>query len=178
MLKIALIVIAVVVVLFVVVVASQPSRFRVERSIVVDASPAAVAAQVRDFRRWPAWSPFERLDPNLQRRYEGPDAGEGSVYDWVGNKDAGEGRATVVADDPQRIAIQLDFRKPFKATNLAEFGLQPLDGGKTRVTWAMSGTRNFMFKAMGLFMSMDKRVGGMFEQGLKDLKRVAEQAPA
>ena len=40
----------------------------------------------------------------------------------------------------------------------------------------MSGKKNFMFKAMGLFMDSDKMVGGDFEKGLADLKSVAEAA--
>lgn len=178
MLKIVLLVVAVAIVLFLIVVAMRPSEFRVERSVLIDAPPAAAFAQVQDFHRWRAWSPFENIDPNLQRSYEGPAQGVGAIYDWVGNKDAGEGRMLIVESRPnERIKIQLDFRKPFEAHNLAEFTFKPVDG-KTEVTWVMSGRHNFLFKAFGLFMSMDKMVGTMFEQGLRDLKKVSEQSPA
>lgn len=42
----------------------------------------------------------------------------------------------------------------------------------------MTGRNNFMFKAMGLFMDMDRMVGPDFEKGLAEMKRVAEQKPA
>ncbi|MGO1072049.1 SRPBCC family protein [Lysobacter sp. CA199] len=174
MLTIVLAVLAALIALFVVVVAMQPAQFRVARSILIDAPAAAAFAQVQDLRRWPAWSPFEKIDPNLQRRYDGAADGEGAIYDWVGDKNAGEGRATIVQTrQDARVAVRLDFRKPFQASNLAEFDFKPR-GDQTEVTWAMSGRRNFMFKAMGLFMSMDKMVGGMFEQGLKELKTLSE----
>jgi hypothetical protein len=41
----------------------------------------------------------------------------------------------------------------------------------------MDGENNFMFKAMGLFMDMDEMIGKDFEEGLGNLKRVAEAAP-
>lgn len=177
MTTVLLIALAVLLAGFLAFVASRPSDFRVARSIVIDAPPSAAFAQIEDLRRWPAWSPFEKLDPAMRRRYEGANEGVGAIYDWTGNQQAGEGRATIVdSRADERVRIRLDFRKPFRASNLAEFQFEPL-GEQTRITWTMSGRNNFMFKAVGVFMSMDKMVGGMFEQGLKELKSVAERSP-
>lgn len=177
MFKIILLVIAAILVALAIVIALQPTQFRVARSIAIDAPPAAVFAQVGDFRRWTAWSPFEKLDPKMQRSYQGPALGVGAVYDWVGDKNAGEGRATVLESRPgEYLRIELAFRKPFQATNLAEFTFKPV-GDKTEVTWSMSGERNFMFKAFGLFMSIDKMLGAHFEDGLAQLKTIAERQP-
>lgn len=43
-----------------------------------------------------------------------------------------------------------------------------------RVTWSMSGRKNSASKGFGLFMNLDKMVGGDFEKGLAQLKGVAE----
>ena len=43
------------------------------------------------------------------------------------------------------IRIKLEFFKPFKATNTAEFSFRPR-GQQTVVTWTMLGTKNFMMK--------------------------------
>ena len=40
----------------------------------------------------------------------------------------------------------------------------------------MSGQNNFIARAMCLFVSMDKMLGGEFEQGLAQMKSVAEAA--
>jgi hypothetical protein len=40
----------------------------------------------------------------------------------------------------------------------------------------MTGDKNFMSKAICLFMNMDKMVGGDFEKGLASLKSVAQVA--
>jgi polyketide cyclase/dehydrase/lipid transport protein len=170
--------IAVIVVVFVVVVALQPAEFRIARTTAISAPAEAVFAQVNDFHKWVAWSPYERIDPALQRAYSGAPSGVGAIYEWVGNKDVGEGRATITDSRPNELVrIQLDFRKPFPATNIAEFSLAP-QGAQTAITWSMTGRKNFMFKAVGLFMNMDKMVGGQFEQGLAQLKSLVEAAPA
>jgi len=170
--------IAVIVVVFVVVVALQPSDFRIERTTTIAAPANAVFAQVNDFHKWEAWSPYDKIDPALKRIYSGAPAGVGAIYEWDGNKHVGEGKATITESRPNEwVQIRLDFLKPFAATNMAEFSLVP-QGGQTAITWSMTGRNNFMFKAVGLFMNMDKMVGAQFEQGLAQLKTLVETAPA
>ncbi len=177
MLMKALIAVAAVVIVFVAIVAMQPSDFRVARTATIAAPAPAVFAQVNDYRNWKAWSPYEKLDPAMKKTYEGAAAGTGAVYTWAGNSQAGEGRATITESRPSElIRIRLEFLKPFAATNTAEFTFKP-EGDRTAVTWSLTGTRNFMFKAVGLFMNMDRMVGGQFEEGLAQLKSVAEAAP-
>jgi hypothetical protein len=69
--------------------------------------------------------------------------------------------------------LNLEFFKPFKATNIAEFSFKP-EGDQTVVTWSMTGKNNFVFKAVGPFMNCDKMVGGMFEEALTNLKTITE----
>jgi hypothetical protein len=175
MLNTILIVVAVIALLFVVVVAIRPSAFRIERTAKMSAPPSAVFAEVNDFHRWEAWSPWEKLDPNLKRSYEGAAAGTGSIYSWSGNNKVGQGRMTIIESRPSDLVrIKLEFMRPFKATNIAEFSFVP-EGNETAVSWIMTGTNNFFLKAFGLFVSMDKLVGGDFEKGLAAMKSVVEQ---
>jgi uncharacterized protein YndB with AHSA1/START domain len=168
---------AVIVVAFAAIVALQPSEFRVARTATIAAPPPAVFAQVNDYRKWTAWSPYEKLDPAMKKTYAGAPAGTGAVYTWAGNSQAGEGRATITESRPNElIRIQLEFVKPFAANNTAEFTFKP-QGDKTAVTWSLTGHRNFLFKAVGLLMNMDRMVGGQFEEGLAQLKSVVEAAP-
>lgn len=172
-----LIAVGAIVVLFVVIVAVQPAAFRIVRSATMSAPPSAIFEQVNDFHNWTAWSPWERLDPALKRTYEGAPAGVGAIYSWEGNKQVGQGRMTITESRlSELIRINLEFIKPFKATNTTEFTFQPKDS-QTVVTWTMTGTKNFMFKAVSLFMNMDKLVGGDFEKGLANMKSVVEVAP-
>ena len=175
MLKWMLVSVAAVVIVFIVVVALQPADFRVERSATMAAGAPAAFAQVNDFRNWRGWSPWEKIDPALKRSYDGPTSGTGAVYAWQGNKEAGEGRMTIVESRPgELVRIRLEFYKPFAANNTAEFRFQGA-GERTDVTWSMSGENNFLSKAMCLFMNMDRLIGGQFEQGLAQMKAIVER---
>jgi carbon monoxide dehydrogenase subunit G len=163
--------IAVVVILAALVafIASRPSAFRIARSRVVAAPPDVVHAFVNDFHKWPAWSPWEKLDPSMNREHSGAAAGTGAVYGWSGNNKVGEGRMTITdSRPPASVTIRLEFIKPWTATNTAQFDFTP-SGSGTNVTWSMSGHHNFMAKGFTLCMNMDKMVGSDFEKGLANL---------
>jgi len=155
------------------VAALRPGVFRVERSVTVRAEPQAVLDLVMDFRSWSRWSPYEGLDPAMSRTYDGAPRGVGAIYGWSGNGKAGSGRMEVVEVTDSRVAIKLDFLKPFEAHNLALFTLVPEADGY-RLTWAMEGPAPFMTRLMGLVFNMDRMVGRDFETGLARLKALAE----
>jgi carbon monoxide dehydrogenase subunit G len=173
-----LIVVAALIIIFLIVVALQPSTFRVVRTATIAAPPEAVFAQVNDFHKWEAWSPWAKLDPEMKQTYEGRPAGVGAVSAWSGNGKVGAGRMTITDSRPaEQVRIRLEFFRPFKGTNTAEFNLKPV-GGQTEVTWSMNGDLNFLTKGFSLFMSMDKMIGRDFEKGLAAMKSVTEAAAA
>ncbi len=177
MLTLILVGLAVVIAVLLALAASRPSAFCVVRSADMQADPARIFGLLDDFRAWIAWSPWERLDPALQRTHGGAARGFGATYAWQGNKKVGSGRMEIVeSEPPHRLVIKLDFIAPFEAHNVTTFSLTPA-GGATRVTWTMDGTHNFMSKLFTLFMDMDKMVGKDFESGLANLKAQVEQAP-
>ena len=179
MLKTILLVIVVILLIAVVGVvalaAAKPDSLRVQRSITIKAAPARIFALINDFKAWPQWSPYENRDPNMQRKLSGPEAGQGAVYEWTGDKKVGQGRMEIIESTaPSKIAIKLDFLKPFEAHNTATFTMVP-NGDTTEVTWAMDGPSPFINKVMSIFMNFDKLIGTDFEAGLANLKRVSEQ---
>ena len=136
----------------------------------VDAPAATVHTLVADFHEWRKWSPWEDLDPDLQRTYDG--AGVGASYAWSGNKRAGEGRMTFTSITPEQVVVDLEFLKPFKAQNVVTFDLTPAGAG-TKVAWTMAGQRNLAFAVMGKLF-FDKAIGKDFTKGLASLKAAAE----
>jgi hypothetical protein len=169
---------AAVVALLAIVIARQPADFRIARKAKIAARPQRVFPQVDDFHNWVSWSPWEKYDPAMKRTYEGARAGVGAVYAWIGNKKVGEGRATNIESRPNElIRFKLEFLKPFTATNEAQFSFRS-EGDGTVIEWAMTGKRNFMFKAMCLVMNMDKMCGDQFDQGLANLKSIVESQSA
>jgi uncharacterized protein YndB with AHSA1/START domain len=141
----------------------------------VQAPARTVYDLIADFRCWGEWSPWEDVDPDLQRTFSGAESGVGAVYEWSGNRKAGQGRMEITAADaPSRIQIALQFLKPFKSSNTTTFELQE-SGGATHVAWRMVGPKTFMTRLMGIFMSMDKMVGRDFEKGLAQLAAAAQR---
>lgn len=145
--------------------------FEHARSIVIAAPAAKVRTFVTDFRAWTKWSPWEDLDADLKRTYAGAETGVGARYAWAGKK-AGEGSMVITAEADDRVDVDLDFVKPFKANNKVVFRFEP-EGNGTRVTWTMSGTRNLLLAVMGKLF-FDGMLGKDFDKGLAKLKAAAE----
>jgi hypothetical protein len=149
------------------------SQFDIARSTTVRADPSEVHALVNDFHAWPLWSPWEDVDPALQRTYTGPDSGVGAHYAWSGNRKAGSGSMEITSSTPEQIDLRLSFLKPWKATNDVTFTFVPV-GGDTQVTWRMTGEQKGIAAVFGKVFNMDKLLGKDFEKGLARLKASAE----
>jgi len=167
-------VVAAAIVVFLIAASRQPDTFRVARSATISAPPSVVFDQVDNFHNWQRWSPFVEYDPNMTITYSGPESGVGASMAWSGNSKAGQGKMTIAECHPgELIRINLEFTKPFAASNIAEFTFQP-QGNETSTTWSMVGANPFMFKMMHLVMNMDKMVGNDFSRGLGKLKTISE----
>jgi len=174
--------IAIAVAVFVLIVAlilfisTRPAVFRVERSAQISAPGDVVFSIINDLHQWHRWSPWEKLDPNMQKTFEGPTTGPGSSHAWKGNKKVGSGRNTILdSKSPEFISMKLEMFAPFACTNQVTFRLAPVDGG-TKVTWIMEGRNNFMAKGFSCIMNMDKMIGKDFEEGLANLNTVTQSA--
>ncbi len=90
-----LIVLAVIIGLLLIVITMQPPDFRISRSVTMNVPASKVFDEVNDFRKWEAWSPWEKIDPATKKTYGGAVSGVGATYHWVGNSKVGEGRMTI-----------------------------------------------------------------------------------
>ena len=167
-----------VLVLFVTVVATRPSTYHVERKLEVAAPADLVFGVLNDLHQFAGvlvlfGSPWEKLDPDMQKTFEGPAAGVGQSYAWSGKK-VGKGKMTIEESVPgQKVGMKLEFVKPMASTATCALTLAGTPTGSF-VTWAMDGNHNFIGKAFGMFMNMDNMLGSDIEKGLAQLKTVAE----
>jgi uncharacterized protein YndB with AHSA1/START domain len=177
MLKKILLGLAAVIALILIVAAFQPGEFSVKRNLAIAAPAQALFEQVNDHRKFLAWNPWMKLDPNVKNTYSGPTSGVGAVCSWQGNSEVGAGVATIIESRPGELVRQrMEWKEPMEGLSTVDFTFKP-EGGKTIVTWEMRGSNNYLGKVMCLFMNMDKMIGGQFEVGLANLKALAE-APA
>ena len=174
MFKKVLIALVVLIAGFAVVVAMQPSDFKVERTATIDAPAAKVFPHVNDLHKWDAWSPWAKLDPKAKVAFEGPEAGKDAAMSWAGNSAVGAGQMTIVESRPDDlVSLKVDFTEPMEGTSTSEFAFKP-GGQSTSVTWTMASRHDFIGKAMCLIMNGKKMIGDEMDKGLTQLKAVAE----
>lgn len=154
------------------------STYEVTRTAVIPAPAEEIFPLVNSFHEWTKWSPWESVDPAMDRSYSGSDSGVGAKYAWSGNRKAGSGTMEIVeSSKPNIIRIRLEFTKPFKTVNPTFFTFSP-SGSGTQVTWTMTGENKGIGKVFALFMNMDKMVGADFEKGLASLAGAVAQRKA
>ncbi len=147
-------------------------------SIVRTARTAAPAEHalplLHDFRPWVRWSPWEGLDPDLQRAYTGPETGAGSSHAWSGNKKAGAGRMTMLRADERGCALELAFTKPFTATNEVTIDVTPAPDGGRALAWTMTGEQGLFGRLFYRLFPMETMLAKDFDKGLAQLGAEAE----
>ena len=153
-----------------------PGHFKVERSTVISAQPAAVFPRVGDLRAWRQLGVWFSRDPAMQVAYSPATTEVGAWSQWK-SKSQGDGKMTITAVRPGEY---FEYRMEFADMGLASRGTMELaagPGATTRVTMGMEGDlgRSPINRWFGLFM--DRLVGPDFEAGLANLKRISE-APA
>jgi hypothetical protein len=156
-------------------VATRPDAYHVERSASIEAPAATVFAQIDDLSVWKEWSPWEKKDPAMKRTLSATPSGVGATYAWEGNKEVGKGKMTITDSRPgEKVGEKLEFIEPFQSQADITFTLAPENATTTKVTWAMDGKHNFISKAFSVVKPMDGMIGKDFEEGLANLKKVAE----
>src|SRR6266446_9268329 len=117
MLKIILIAIPTIIVVFLIIIAMQPSSYRVMRALAIAAPPDALFPHMNDLKKWAVWKPWGKVDPNIKLTYSSPASGVGANYSWAGNNEVGEGRATISESRPsESVKYKMEFFKPMSAT--------------------------------------------------------------
>lgn len=161
--------------LFMIYVAFQPADFRIAREAKIEAPAEILFTYVNDVQKFESWNPWLKADPEVKRTFEGPVSGVGAACAWSGNKNVGVGKMTIVESLPySRVLMRLDYQEPFQSTNQAEFTLKE-EGNTTVITWTLMGHSAYFHRLITtLFVNMEKLVSTTFDQGLAELKKMAE----
>jgi|SRR6185436_737513 len=150
-----------------------PSTVHVERSIVINAPAEIVFDEVNTLKKWEQWSPWDKMDPGMEKNYFGPESGTNAGYSWKGPK-TGEGKMTVTDSKPNElIATRLDFGG---IGAMSDYHFEPAEGGvKVKWTFDSDKTNNPMFRYMNVMMN--SMLVNQFDSGLVAIKRIAESMP-
>ncbi|ESS73118.1 polyketide cyclase / dehydrase and lipid transport [Methyloglobulus morosus KoM1] len=171
-----LIALAVLVAAVLVFVAAKPNEFQIQRNIIIKAPSDKIFPLINDLHLMQTWSAWEKVDPDMQRSYSGEASGKGAKYAWEGNKEIGQGTMEIIESTPNtKIGLHMHFIKPFEGRSSIDFTLAA-NSDETVVAQTMRGTSTFLPKLMcTLFFNQDKMIGGKFEEGLANLKAIAEK---
>ena len=155
--------------------AMLPKGIRVSRSVTIRATREKIFGLINDMKAFNQWNPFAKMDPSTQTTYRGPGSGPGAAFDWKGTGKAGKGSLAIVdVASPATVTMKLDILKPMEGHNNVVFALQAA-GDATDVSWTMTGPYPYLNRIFATIFNMDKMIGGTFESGLADLKKIAEQ---
>ena len=171
--KKVLYVILAILVIYLVLCLIGPSDVRVERTGVINAPAADVQATLSDFNTFQKWSPWREKDTNMKVTVEGTPGQPGHKYSWEGNKNVGKGTMTLDGINGDTVNQTLDMG--YGAARV--YMVTKEENGATNFTWGFYSKTPFFFRPMGLFMNMDKMLGGDFEKGIVKLKALVESAP-
>lgn len=176
-LKNIIIAIVVLVVLVMIIGYLSPQNVTLQRSISISATPASIFEEVNGMKAFNQWNPWASIDPEgTTYNFEGPNEGVGSKMSWASDhSDVGNGVQEIIESERNtKVRTKLDFDG--YPTSYAEFQLTG-DDGSTTVTWTFEGDMgtNPIGRIFGLFM--ESMLGPSYEQGLNNLKSLAESKP-
>jgi hypothetical protein len=154
--------------------AGKPDKLHIERSLVMQGTPAHVFPYANDFTKFTKWIPWTELDPGQSTEFSDPPSGLGAWYTWSGNDDVGSGRMEILLVEPEKVVHQLEFIEPFASRAQSTVSMKAVADGKVEVTWGFDQDADFGTKVMTVFMDMDKMLGADFEKGLANLKQLVE----
>ena len=165
------------VVLAVVVLAAGlflPKTAHIERSVLIDAPPAAVYEVVSSMRRFNEWSPWFERDPEARYEYTGPQSGVGAKMSWSSDQaDVGSGSQEIIAAEPDRsVTTRLDFGAEGDAN--ATLTIEP-QGDASKVTWSFDASFEDDYFGRYFGALLDGLLGPDYERGLAKLKTVVER---
>ena len=147
--------------------------YKVERSIEINTPSEYVFEKVGNNKTRGEWSPWDKIDPEMKKEYEGPNSGVGAKYSWKSeNEDVGTGYIECIeSNSPSNIKRNLTFTSPWESTSIIEWNFKNKEGS-TNVSWSVTGELPGM---VALFTDMDEILGANLEDGLSSLKKVCEK---
>jgi len=158
--------------LFAAVGLALPSRFSVERSVMIAAPAEKVYPLIAAPAQWQRWSVWNQRDPDMKIEYAGPAAGPGARWSWRSETEGNGEMEFTDAVSGRQLTYRLSFPE-FEMESTGQLRIEP-EGSGVRVSWSNEGEMGAspVNRWFGVFM--DRLVGPDFEAGLANLKRLAE----
>lgn len=160
--------------LFLAFIATRSGYFKYEVSEHINAPVEKVFPYISDLKKGSEWSPFEKVDPNMKKDYQGTPDQVGAKLIFAGNKEAGSGSIEIMKIVPnEMVELRLIMTAPLQADNVVTYHIAK-EGEGTKFTWSMSGDGGFVGKLVTFFVDCEKLITDQFKQGIQNLKDIVE----
>lgn len=167
--------ISIVVVLILVAGLFQPHDITVSRSATINAPKETVFVQMVNFKNWPSWSPWSRLDTSMKNDFSGTDGQPGSIYHWTGDEHkTGEAEIKNTGVNGTEMQFSFTLLKPgnMKATGMLKAEDAP---GGTKATMTFTNHYDYPWNALVFMTNLEKNIGPDLEKALANMKTVVEK---
>jgi len=169
-LKYTLFTLAGLIILLLVVALFVPKTFHAEGTTVINKPNAEVFDFVKYVKNQEQYGVWFRMDPNIEKSYEGTDGTVGFRYTWK-SKEVGNGAQVITKiEEGKRIDMDLFFQDS-KDPSKSFITTEAVTDNQTKVRWVIDGKMPYPFNLMSLCYDMNKD----FEQGVLNLKEVLEK---
>lgn len=153
-----------------------PTRQKIERSIVINATAADIYNQLIKLENFNKFSVWSQQDSSAIYTLTGTDGTVGATSEWKGSPEiSGEGKIEITElGANKKVVHKIHFTKPQNGTAESRFSLLETNVSITTVTWTFYIGTPRPWNIFNLFSSLDKQMGKDFEDGLANMKKMIE----
>jgi effector-binding domain-containing protein/uncharacterized protein YndB with AHSA1/START domain len=173
-LKVILWVVGILALIYLILCIAGPKKFEASATTTINAPASSIFEEITNFENHPKWSPWHQMDPEMKSAYIGTPGSVGHMETWTSKKMGNGSQEFIEIRGNEYAKTALRFENFDNEPSWVEFHLKP-SGESTEVTWSIDGgDYPFLMRGMSFMMPMKK----IFEQGVNQLKTLAESKPA
>ncbi len=173
-LKYPLIILGGIILLYIALCLVGTKDLSMSESIDINASPAVVFNLVNNLQKTESWNAWTLSDTTNIATYNEISEGVGASSQWSGDLNGGGTQKIIESDKNSRVRSEMTF-EGWDDKSYAEFLLSP-KGNSTQATWVFeSNPLPFLFRGFALLSGMKTIMHKMYQEGLINLKRIAEE---
>ncbi|MEL7534163.1 MAG: SRPBCC family protein [Bacteroidota bacterium] len=156
---------------------AQKRTITITSKVLVKTTVEEAFELLRQFDRFPEWSPFLVADPDQKYHVTGDNGAIGSAFHWQGVGEKSEGYQTLsVLEENQYLRMDCNISLPFKSTPTFEYRLRRTPEGVEIIQEFSMQPSAFSYLMMRIF-KVEAEMQATNQLGLERLKTLLEGVP-
>lgn len=172
--NIILVALGVITVSILIVALFSRKKYFVRREIVIDSAREKVFDYLKQLKNQDYFNKWVMVDAGMKREFIGTDGTEGFIYRWNGDKKIGEGEQEIKSlTEGTKIETEIRFVRPFPAIAYANFVIEAVSDGQTKVIWSNASAMKYPMNIM--VPMVEKMLAKDMDISLYNLKSILEK---